>query len=1352
MSGKNPDVKIRLTVENGQAKAAINDARKDFDKLFADLTSSSKGAVSGIDALGQQVNVVKTSLNDLQKVNPGDLFSKMGNDAGRAVAGLQRLATSAGQAKISMAEISASKAAPALQAVGKEAVKAAADTSALEAQLASLSATMNQVKTFAGGFLAFSALKSTTMDLIDTQKQVQQINFTLQAAAGSQAGAAKELEFVAGLSDRLGVSLGQTAQAYAGFAVSAKTANLTTTESHDIFRAASEAITVFHLDTQRAGRAMYALEQIMGAGVVRTQDLKLQLDQAIPGAYENFRDLVKAANKDDPTFNFQEQLEKGLLDVKKYAPQIAGALRGTFKQEDVAAASEGINASIGRLETSLFRLKSALSGGIFEEAAAKGIGELGKLLNTIAESGKDIAPFVSTIGLGGAALVGFGMAANKAYEATAKAVAGLGAELGVTLEARTAKVALTEATLNSAKAAAAEAEVKAASLAVTRQEAAASLTLVLEKQKMAAEEVRGLQARRGLMTSTVGLTKAEERLAAIEIERLAAQKALNIAVREGAAANLAATASSQAVAAASAEAAVASTAMSKGVSLAATAGGLLSKVGKGLFALIGGWPAVFLAAGAGIYYLATATTELEDKTESLTEALEKLKAAQGADIEGAISSAKSQTDAVEKEYADASKRLAELRAKRADILKDGRPIGIDSNIELSDVTREIVAEEKRLKIALDRVQQTKIEANQKQQILDLDRQQLETMGKTGETYTKLNEQTAALAKIEKSNRKVTGNKTDIDELVEERQLQVREAQIKAENAITVLRQRAADDILKLKDQMTGLNEQDDLYIRNKVQIEGITKGLAASIAKESKLVADLTERYDARIASEKLHEELMKKKEAAAKVRAAAEKRRAEDAARLAKLQKDAEGLEGSITDKNAEAEGVPDEVRELNAALATLEQKRSEVNARVQEGQRLAKGEAEAIAIVNQRIDEAIEATIKLAAAKKKAKEEEVKKKQKEARDDINEFMGEARDTRTDPLAKAFAAEVKQLEELQKKAKETGKGLSSMEYQRFLDEITEKHKKLARETKQSESALSQFAIQAQRNIQTFAGEGLSKIMDSGSTAELVEKNREDIERKLEEERRTLEAVLSLKGLQSGDAEFLKQVKAAGLEKGTEEYKKRVDEMTKAFSPLMAKFKQIGASFAEMVQKMAAELAAAKLIELIGMLASAGMGYLMNSGPNINKSPHISGKYVPNNRINPNGYASGGHVSGPGTATSDSIAARLSNGEYVIRAAAVDRYGKGFFDNINGLRQAPRAGRRNFASGGMVDASGGGTQVNVINNSGQEATQERRKGSDGTEIIDIIIGRVAGDIRKGGAVGQAVSQTFGVSRKGSNRG
>ena len=75
--------------------------------------------------------------------------------------------------------------------------------------------------------------------------------------------------------------------------------------------------------------------------------------------------------------------------------------------------------------------------------------------------------------------------------------------------------------------------------------------------------------------------------------------------------------------------------------------------------------------------------------------------------------------------------------------------------------------------------------------------------------------------------------------------------------------------------------------------------------------------------------------------------------------------------------------------------------------------------------------------------------------------------------------------------------------------------------------------------------------------------------------------------------------------------------------------------------------------------------------------------------------ASGGYIRGAGTGTSDSIPARLSNGEFVMSAKAVDKFGAGFMSALNSGRVPA------FASGGAVGkariVSGGGGKT-VINN------------------------------------------------------
>jgi outer membrane protein OmpA-like peptidoglycan-associated protein len=73
------------------------------------------------------------------------------------------------------------------------------------------------------------------------------------------------------------------------------------------------------------------------------------------------------------------------------------------------------------------------------------------------------------------------------------------------------------------------------------------------------------------------------------------------------------------------------------------------------------------------------------------------------------------------------------------------------------------------------------------------------------------------------------------------------------------------------------------------------------------------------------------------------------------------------------------------------------------------------------------------------------------------------------------------------------------------------------------------------------------------------------------------------------------------------------------------------------------------------------------------------------------GFARGGYIQGPGTATSDSILARLSKGEYVLRAAAVKQYGLDFLNRLNTGRLP------GFASGGLVQAPSGGSSGTPVN-------------------------------------------------------
>lgn len=99
----------------------------------------------------------------------------------------------------------------------------------------------------------------------------------------------------------------------------------------------------------------------------------------------------------------------------------------------------------------------------------------------------------------------------------------------------------------------------------------------------------------------------------------------------------------------------------------------------------------------------------------------------------------------------------------------------------------------------------------------------------------------------------------------------------------------------------------------------------------------------------------------------------------------------------------------------------------------------------------------------------------------------------------------------------------------------------------------------------------------------------------------------------------------------------------------------------------------------------------------------------------PRGYRKGGHVYGLGGPTQDNILAMLSNGEYVMNAFSVRKYGKEFMDALNSgsLAEAAAGGlmskypgyvakmssggsvMRKYGNGGMVNTSGSNVEYNI---------------------------------------------------------
>jgi hypothetical protein len=138
------------------------------------------------------------------------------------------------------------------------------------------------------------------------------------------------------------------------------------------------------------------------------------------------------------------------------------------------------------------------------------------------------------------------------------------------------------------------------------------------------------------------------------------------------------------------------------------------------------------------------------------------------------------------------------------------------------------------------------------------------------------------------------------------------------------------------------------------------------------------------------------------------------------------------------------------------------------------------------------------------------------------------------------------------------------------------------------------------------------------------------------------------------------------------------------------------------------------------------------------------------------GFAEGGMVRGPGSGTSDSIPARLSNGEFVQPARTVAHYGADFMEALRRL-QVPKlglgaGGGKRFAAGGLVGQSNSAAtaarsqdmpvQVN-IQNSGQAKSATAESSFDGKGLVISVL---LEDIRTNGPIYQNMSNANRLRR------
>lgn len=227
-----------------------------------------------------------------------------------------------------------------------------------------------------------------TKSVVQATTALDNLNASFESIYGDSASAGQSLEFVRKISDELGLSFIDTAQAAKSLFASAK-GTILENDAQMIFKSFSQMGAALKLSGSQMDSVFLAVSQMISKGKVSAEELRLQLSEAMPGAVNIF---AKAIGK--TTEQLDDMLQKGqvgLEDLRVFAEEV-----GLMYADGAEGASQSLQAEINRLSNAWFDLKTAMmdSGD-----AAEFVRALTEITKFIGQNIDAIMSFVKWLGI-----------------------------------------------------------------------------------------------------------------------------------------------------------------------------------------------------------------------------------------------------------------------------------------------------------------------------------------------------------------------------------------------------------------------------------------------------------------------------------------------------------------------------------------------------------------------------------------------------------------------------------------------------------------------------------------------------------------------------------------------------------------------------------------------------------------------------------------------------------------------------------------------------------------------------------------------------------------------------------------
>jgi tape measure domain-containing protein len=176
-----------------------------------------------------------------------------------------------------------------------------------------------------GIYLAVDIAKN----IFETTKQIQSLDLALRNVSGNQVLFAENQIFIKKTSEDFGIEIKGLQEQFTQFYVAAKD-KLSGEQIQNIFRSISKAGASMGLSVESQNSAFLALQQMMSKGTVQAEELKKQLGNALPGAFNIMAEALGVTER-----KMMEMMKAGKILSEDALPKFAIALEKAYGIENI---------------------------------------------------------------------------------------------------------------------------------------------------------------------------------------------------------------------------------------------------------------------------------------------------------------------------------------------------------------------------------------------------------------------------------------------------------------------------------------------------------------------------------------------------------------------------------------------------------------------------------------------------------------------------------------------------------------------------------------------------------------------------------------------------------------------------------------------------------------------------------------------------------------------------------------------------------------------------------------------------------------------------------------------------------